>query len=244
MTSSTNIVDTVTYDIGNNPIIFNLAGKEGLNIVPQPPSNDPSKVETWQRKMLSPFMVAEKLFSFHGPLLDERTQPKKVQKVFPCFTLVVPGAFEKDGIIDLKFMDPKARVFRSMPTPGNKEYLAWLDRVQNKRQAQWKTVGIFDAIQISGHSHRSNPCMLLSSLYFWEGSTNTFHLPRGMLTPTLFDMETITSLSPLGETFDPTHSTKNKFSFKHPSLKLYIVDHHVKDSDEVSDEKRIAILTL
>lgn len=53
----------------------------------------------------------------------------------PCFTPTVPIAFEKDDIIDLKFMDPKARVFRLMPTLGKKEYLAWIDRVQNKRQA-------------------------------------------------------------------------------------------------------------
>lgn len=86
--------------------------------------------------------------------------------------------------------------------------------------------------------------MLLSPLYFWEGSTNTFHLPCGMLTPTLFDVATITGLSPMGETFDPTHSTKIKFSFKCPSLKFYVADHHVKDFNEVSDEEQIAFLTL
>lgn len=86
--------------------------------------------------------------------------------------------------------------------------------------------------------------MLLSSLYFWEGSTNIIHLPRGMLTPTLFDVAAITSLSPLGETFDLAHSTETKLSFKFPSLKLYIADHHVKYSEEVSDEEHIAFLTL
>lgn len=141
-------------------------------------------------------------------------------------------------------MDPESRVFRSMPTPGNKDYLAWLDRVQSKHQVQWKTAGLFDAIQISRHAHMVNPCMLLSSLYFWEGSTNTFQLPSGMLTPTLFDVASITGLSPLGEIFNPTHSNETKFSFKRPSLKLYIADHHVKYSDEVSDEEHIAFLTL
>lgn len=156
-------------------------------------------------------MVAEKLFAFHGPFPDERMQPKKVQKKIPCFTLVVPAAFKKDGIVDLKFMDLEARVFWSMPTPGNKKYLAWLDMVQNKCQAQWKTPDIFNTIQISRHAHRVNPCMLLPSLYFWEGLTNTFHLPRGMLKPTLFDVVAITGLLPLGKTFDPTHSTENNF---------------------------------
>lgn len=141
-------------------------------------------------------------------------------------------------------MDLEDRVFRSMPTPGDKEYLAWLDKVQNKRQAQWKTEGIFDAIQISRHAHRVNPCMLLSSLYFWKGLTNTFHLPCGMLMPTLFNVEAIIGISPLGKTFDATQSIENKFSFKRPSLKLYIVDHHAKDSEEVSDKEYISFLTL
>lgn len=82
MASFANIVDTFTHDIDNHPIPFNLAEKEGLTIVPQPPSNDPSKVETWQQQMLIPFMVVEKLFAFHRPLPDERTQPKKVLKEF------------------------------------------------------------------------------------------------------------------------------------------------------------------
>lgn len=243
MASSANIVDTVTHDTSNNPIAFNLAKKEGLIIIPQPPSNDPSKVETWQRKILIPFMMAEKRFTFHGPLQTKEHNPKRFN-FFPCFTTAVLAAFEKDDIIDLKFMDPEASVLRSMPTSNNKEYLAWFDMMQNKRQAQWNTVGIFDAIQISRHVHRVNSCMLLSSLYFWEGSTNTFHLSSGMPMPILFDVAVITDLSPLGETFDPTHSTENKCSFKHQSLKFYIVDHHVKDSNEVSNEEHTSFLTL
>lgn len=80
--------------------------------------------------MLIPFIFVDKLIDFHS------------------FTPSIPLTFEKDGSIDVKFMDPKARVFRSMPTPGNKEYVAWLNKVQYKRQEQWKMAGIFDAIQI------------------------------------------------------------------------------------------------
>ena len=81
-------------------------------------------------------------------------------------------------------------------------------------------------------------------MYFWEGSTNTFQLPCGMLMPTLFDVEAITGLSPLGETFDPTLPTENTFSFNRASLQNYIEDHHDQDSAEVSDEEHIAFITL
>ena len=86
--------------------------------------------------------------------------------------------------------------------------------------------------------------MLLASIYFWEGSTNTFHLPCGMLTPTLFDVAAITGLSPLGETFDPTLATTNAFDFKRAGVQNYIEDHCGPDSEEVSDEEHIAFLTL
>lgn len=131
-----------------------------------------------------------------------------------------------------------------MPTHGNKEYLAWLNKVQRKRQDQWQIAWIFYIIQVSRYTHHVNPCMFLVALYFWEGSTNTFQMPYGILTPTLFDVAVITGLSPLGETFDPTLSTENTFTFGRASLLNYIEDHHNKDSVEVSDEEHIAFLTL
>lgn len=57
-------------------------------------------------------------------------------------------------------------------------------------------------------------------------------------------MTAITSLSSLGETFDPILSTKNSFDFKHANLKLYIAHHHVKNTKEVSDMEHINFLTL
>ena len=84
----------------------------------------------------------------------------------------------------------------------------------------------------------------MASLYFWEGSTNTFQLPYGMLTQTLFDVVAITSLSSLGEVFDPTLLMEITFSFSRASLQNHIEDHHNKDSIEVSDEEHIAFFTL
>lgn len=84
--------------------------------------------------MLIPFVVKKKLCVFHGPYPDARTHPTKVQKYFPYLTPATPRAFKK-GHLDLKFMDPDARVFRSMPTLGNKYYLAWLKTVQAKCKA-------------------------------------------------------------------------------------------------------------
>ena len=81
-------------------------------------------------------------------------------------------------------------------------------------------------------------------MYLWEGSTNTFQLPCGMLMPTLFDVASINGLSPLGKTFDPTLPTEATFSFNRTNFQNYIEDHHNKDFVEVFDEKHIAFLTL
>lgn len=193
--------------------------------------------------MLIPFVVYRKLVAFHGHLMEPKSSQKVVTAFFPGYAPAPPLAFDKSGVTDVRFMEAKARVFRSIPTPENKEYLAWLNKVQRKRQDQWRSAGIFDAIQISRYAHRVNPCMLLASMYFWEGSTNTFQFPYGMLTPTLFDVAAITGLSPLGEILDPTLPTENGFSFSRGSLQNYIEDHHNKDSVEVSEEEHIVFLT-
>lgn len=90
-----------------------------------------------------------------------------------------------------------------------------------------------------------NPNMLTTTICFWESSTNTFHLPHGMITPTLFDIAVITALWPTGETFNLTlkHDIKPNFTFDHTSFRNYIKDHHEK-TEEVSDYEHIAFLTL
>lgn len=244
MASSSHVKNITTYATRNNTISFKLTAKEGMNRIPQPTSSDETVMKNWQRLMLIPFMVDKKFLAFHRPLVDPKSSPKVVALFSPGYKPTSPPAFDKSVILDIRFMEAKARVFRSMPTPGNKEYLAWINKVQRKHQDQWRSVEISDLIQISRYAHRVNPCMLLASLYFWEGSTNTFQLPYGMLTPTILDVAAITGLSPLGEALNPTLSIENTFSFGRASLLNYIKDHHDKDSVEVFDEEHIAFLTL
>lgn len=137
----------------------------------------------------------------------------------------MPLAFEQ-CMLDLKFVDPFKRIFQSAPTLNSKEYNTWLDRVQSHQKDQWENLGIFDMIQLSRTDHMYNPCMLVTLIFFWEGSTNTFQLPCRMITPTLFDVETITCLSPLGEVFNPTLETNLEFNFNIPNFKQYNSNHH------------------
>lgn len=174
MTSSSHVKEITTYATGNNPISFKLNAKEGMNHIPQPTSSDEVVMKNWQRQMLISFVVDEKLLAFHGSLADQKSSPKDVAAFFPGYKPVAPPAFDKSVVLDVRFMEAKAMVFRSMPTLDDKEYLVWLNKVQRKRQDQWRSAGICDLIQISRYAHRVNPCMLLASLYFWKGLTNTF----------------------------------------------------------------------
>ena len=88
--------------------------------------------------------------------------------------------------------------------------------------------------------------MLVSTLYFWEGTTNTFQFGAGMMTPTLFDVAAITGLRPTGETFSPTEADENVIPFDKNSAGFgkYMERFHVKNVDTVSDEEHIAFLAL
>lgn len=88
-----------------------------------------------------------------------------------------------------------------------------------------------------------NYCMLLASIFFWEGSTNIFYFPCGMLTPNLFDVAAITKISSLGETFDSKLLTEMEFNFSNATITKYILDHHDTDNVEASDLEHVAFLT-
>lgn len=90
-------------------------------------------------------------------------------------------------------------------------------------------------VDISRTGPKYNPSMLLASIFFWKGSTNTFQFSYGMLTPNLFDIAAITGLNPLGDTFAPTLET---------TYKNFILDNNDKESVEVSDQEHIAFLIL
>lgn len=165
MASSTHTKDAVSFNTADNSIAFKLNAKESMKCIHQPYSSDETVMKILQRQMLIPFVVDKKLVTFHGPLVEPKSSPKAVQDFFPGYGPAAPPSFDKAGVIDVRFMDSKARVFRSMLIPGNKEYLAWLNKVQRKCQDQWRSAGIFYAIQIFRYAHRINPCMLLASMY-------------------------------------------------------------------------------
>ncbi|XP_050874941.1 uncharacterized protein LOC127078535 [Lathyrus oleraceus] len=107
-------------------------------------------------------------------------------------------------------------------------------------------MGIFDLLQLSKVGPSYCQSMLVSSLYFWDSTHHTFHLPCGMMTPTLFDISAITGLKHMGETYDPYFLSKDNIGFdtSRAAFTMHIAYYHDKDIEEVSDTEHIAFLAL
>jgi hypothetical protein len=86
--------------------------------------------------------------------------------------------------------------------------------------------------------------MIIAALHFWNPSTSSLHLKCGMLTPIILDVAGLTSLKPVGQTFDPDHhDSEFSFDFVRLAYGNFIIDQHVTTSAEVSDKEHIAFLT-
>lgn len=98
-------------------------------------------------------------------------------------------------------------------------------------------MGILDLIQLSKVGPGYFQTMLVSSLYFWDSTHHAFHLPCGMMTPTLFDIAAITRLKPTGKTYDLDFLSKDTINFDTSRVVFttHIYYYHDQDIDEVSD---------
>lgn len=107
-------------------------------------------------------------------------------------------------------------------------------------------MGIYDLIMLSKIELEYSTYILVSSLYFWDSTHYNFHLPCGMVTPTLFNLAVITGLKPTGYTYDPEIDVANTIAFS-TSLAAYsthIAYYHDKDIGTISDMEHIAFLAL
>lgn len=108
-------------------------------------------------------------------------------------------------------------------------------------------MGIYDLIMMSKIGLDYSSTLLVSSLYFWDSTHYTFHLPYGMITPTLFDISVITRLKLTGNTYDPDVESDDPitFSTSRAAYSTHIAHYHDKDTDTtVSDIDHIAFLDL
>ena len=123
---------------------------------------EPEVVELLQSQVILPFTLGSKTHAFLGPLLSP-SEAQNACAFFPCApdqSILV----SRDQIFIKHFVSSK-RPFRSLPK-NSPEFVHWLDRVQMAKGDHWKTIGIFDFIQLFRHPISFNPSMLGPLFYF------------------------------------------------------------------------------
>jgi len=90
-------------------------------------------------------------------------------------------------------------------------FLNWLKKVESKKASVWKTLGIYNIIQIFRTGLNFDENLRLAAMHYRESSTNTMQLKCGLLSPTMFDVAAITRLPPIGESYDPDQENKTHF---------------------------------
>ncbi|KAH1240879.1 hypothetical protein GmHk_07G018620 [Glycine max] len=216
---------------------------DGEKVVPEP-HGDTEQTETWESEVMIPFAVERTVYAFGGPLPDQASLSSKMSKVFPCYQTCEPRIFDSEPY-NFNCLSKPNKLFRSAPSIAHRDYLPWLDRVEQAYEDFWKTYGIFDLIQFSRSGPEYRPEMLIAAMHFFKSSTNTFQFKCGMMTPTLLDVAALTGLRPSGETYDPTNSSDNiKLVYKENTFSKYIAEHKGPVEEEVSDEEHVAFLTL
>lgn len=144
-------------------------------------------------------------------------------------------------------MNNDFRVFRATPSfKDPKNYIEWLNKIEKIKAQNWKDIGIYDLIILSKLGLEYSSSMLVSSLYFWDNTYYTFHLPCGMITPTLFDLADIIGLKPTGHTYNPNIDSEDTitFSTSREAYSTHIVHYHDKDTGTVYDVEHIAFFAL
>lgn len=137
------------------------------------------------------------------------------------------------------------RTFRATPTfKDPTDYSNWLTNIEKKKAQAWKDIGIYDLIILSKLDLDYITPMLISSLYFWDNTHYTFHLPCGMVAPTLFDMAVIKGLKPTGYTYDPDIDSMDTIAFSttRATYSTHIAHYHDKDTEAVFDVEHIDFL--
>lgn len=119
------------FDTRKNQMAFIIPQKEDeqrRDFILEPPLSK-EKISNWVKQVLIPFSLSNKLFAFLGAYPTTKSQDGKVKNFFPSFPVTMLSAFEERSF-HLSFIDKPTGVFRSAPPAPNKEYIAWLDKVQ------------------------------------------------------------------------------------------------------------------
>ncbi|XP_019186399.1 PREDICTED: uncharacterized protein LOC109181101 [Ipomoea nil] len=142
-----------------------------------------------------------------GPCADADESPSKLASRYPL---------HEGGELLLHSLQPELfkndKPFRLWPFV-NVNWANWVNRVEKEKWKLWKSIGIYDAIQLSKIEIPKDKNLLYAALCFWSSSHNAFHFRFGMMSPTVVDIVSLTGLRPHG---DEAFALRNETNYEFP----------------------------
>lgn len=155
---------------------------DGKEYVPEPPFME-EKTKVWESQVINPFYLEGKPLAFLGPLPTEAPSTITIEDneaFFPTSTFTKP-IVSVSKTLTLCYVDRNFRIAHPLNCP---KFNTWMKRLEPKKMAKWKDLGIPTLLELSCYDQPYSCGMLLAAIHFWEGSTNTFHTKCGMITVT------------------------------------------------------------
>ncbi|GKV52446.1 hypothetical protein SLEP1_g59023, partial [Rubroshorea leprosula] len=127
-----------------------------------------------------------------GPVFTS-TPPSNLHALYPQpHRHFLPFQLEPDW-------EPWLGRFGSWPTNKSDDWSAWVTRLEKPFGNTWKTLGLYEFIQMTTYQTSMDRVLLGTALLFWSGSYNCFHFPCGAMSVTLLDICSLTGLPCVGE---------------------------------------------
>ncbi|RYR38145.1 hypothetical protein Ahy_A09g043108 [Arachis hypogaea] len=117
------------------------------------------------------------------------------------------------------------------------------ERVAPSKSAAWEALGIQDLLRLSHFSTSTLPWMIRAVTFFWNRTTNNFHLPCGMIGMSLLDVAAITGHPISPPDFTSDMQPKQQYNITPTtSYNDFIVHHMGAEGSPITDDEHVAFL--
>ncbi|RYQ83290.1 hypothetical protein Ahy_B10g101946 [Arachis hypogaea] len=233
-----------TQDKGKGPMVarpappalhvLNQVNDEVIFIIDDP------QIQINDTRILIPFTVGGGAHCFIG--LIETLE--RANKKLPFF----PSAQGEDLLInqalDISFFINQKR-FRNNPkiNPRGADFTAWHQCLAPTKSVVWRALGIQDLLRLSHFSPSTLPWMIRAVTFFWNRTTNNFHLPCGMIGMSLLDVAAIIGLPISLPDFTSDMQPKHQYNIaSNTSYSDFIAHHMGAEGTAVTDDEHVAFL--
>ena len=104
--------------------------EDGEEVVPEPTGTDAER-KIWTTQLMIPFSIKKDNYAFCGPYPSHfETISKEVNAIFPLHVTCGSRVFESDPY-NFGYLKNSLKLFTAAPYTTHKEYIPWLDRVEN-----------------------------------------------------------------------------------------------------------------